>query len=100
MTSDHARAPGSGPHPIIVSTQLQSDRHAGRALATPNVLLVFPKFNPNSFWNLQALCDIRGARCPAPPLGLITVAALLPPSWNVRLVNRNAEELTERDLEW
>jgi radical SAM superfamily enzyme YgiQ (UPF0313 family) len=68
--------------------------------ATPNVLMVFPKFNPNSFWNLQELCDIRGARCPAPPLGLITVAALLPKTWNIRLINRNAEELTERDLAW
>ena len=67
---------------------------------SPNALLVFPKFNPNSFWNLQAVCDIWGARCPAPPLGLITVAALLPPAWNLRLVNRNAEELTDADLAW
>jgi radical SAM superfamily enzyme YgiQ (UPF0313 family) len=67
---------------------------------SPNALLVFPKFNPNSFWNLQAVCDIWGARCPAPPLGLITVAALLPASWNLRLVNRNAEELTDADLAW
>ncbi len=67
---------------------------------TPNVLMVFPRFNPHSFWNLQAACDIRRARCPAPPLGLITLAALLPPAWNIRLVNRNAEELTESDLAW
>jgi radical SAM superfamily enzyme YgiQ (UPF0313 family) len=65
-----------------------------------NALLVFPKFNPNSFWNLQAVCDIWGARCPAPPLGLITLAALLPTSWNLRLVDRNAEELRESDLAW
>jgi radical SAM superfamily enzyme YgiQ (UPF0313 family) len=65
-----------------------------------NALLVFPKFNPNSFWNLQALCDIWGARFPAPPLGLITLAALLPASWNLRLVNRNAEELREADFAW
>jgi hypothetical protein len=75
-------------------------RPPAAALATPNVLMVFPRFNPNSFWNLQALCDIRGARCPCPPLGLITVAALLPPSWNVRLINRNAEELTDAHLDW
>jgi radical SAM superfamily enzyme YgiQ (UPF0313 family) len=62
--------------------------------------MVFPKFNPNSFWNLQIVCDMSGARCPAPPLGLITVAALLPSQWNVHLVNRNAEPLTERDLAW
>jgi radical SAM superfamily enzyme YgiQ (UPF0313 family) len=62
--------------------------------------MVFPRFNPNSFWSLQAACDVMGARCTAPPLGLITVAALLPPAWPVRLVNRNAEELTAADLDW
>jgi radical SAM superfamily enzyme YgiQ (UPF0313 family) len=64
------------------------------------VLLVFPKFNPNSFWSLTAVCDVRDAKCPAPPLGLITLAALLPKSWPVRLVNRNAEALTSADLAW
>jgi radical SAM superfamily enzyme YgiQ (UPF0313 family) len=62
--------------------------------------MIFPRFLPHSFWNLQPVCDVVGARCPAPPLGLITVAALLPPSWNIRLVNRNAEELRESDIEW
>jgi radical SAM superfamily enzyme YgiQ (UPF0313 family) len=62
--------------------------------------MVFPKFNPNSFWSLQAACDIWGARCPAPPLGMITLAAMLPKAWSVRLVNRNAEELADGDLEW
>src|SRR5262249_7901040 len=67
---------------------------------SPNVLLVFPRFDPRSFWNLQELCDIRGVRCASQPLGLITVAALLPPAWTVRLVDRNAEELTEADIAW
>lgn len=67
---------------------------------TVNVLMVFPKFNPNSFWSLQAACDVWGARCVAPPLGLITVAAMLPSHWIIRLINCNAEELTERDIEW
>ncbi len=66
----------------------------------PNILLVFPKFNPNSFWSMQAACDVWGAKCPAPPLGLMTVAALLPQSWNMRLINRNSETLTTRDLMW
>jgi radical SAM superfamily enzyme YgiQ (UPF0313 family) len=69
-------------------------------MTPPNVLMVFPKFEANSFWNLQAVCDVVGVRCPAPPLGLITLAALLPSAWNIRLVNRNAEELTTRDLAW
>ena len=86
---------GGGPVPLS-----RPGPRSHQALSAPNVLMIFPRFNPNSFWNLQAVCDIRGARCPAPPLGLITVAALLPPAWNVRLVNRNAEELTDRDLDW
>jgi radical SAM superfamily enzyme YgiQ (UPF0313 family) len=65
-----------------------------------NVLMVFPRFNPNSFWSLQAVCDLYGARCLAPPLGLMTLANLLPPEWNIRLINRNAEELRESDFEW
>lgn len=67
---------------------------------TCNVLMIYPRFNANSFWNYQATCDIVGARYPAAPLGLITVAALLPKAWNIRLINRNTEELTDADWEW
>ena len=66
----------------------------------PNVLLVAPCFSGQSFWNFRAACEVYGARFPAPPLGLITVAALLPRSWECRLVNRNTEELHEADLDW
>ena len=65
-----------------------------------NVLLIAPRFNGQSFWNFSAACEVHGAKFPAPPLGLITVAALLPPSWECRLVNRNTEKLTEAELEW
>jgi radical SAM superfamily enzyme YgiQ (UPF0313 family) len=64
------------------------------------VLMIFPRFNTDSFWNYRATCELTRARYPAAPLGLITVAALLPQSWEVRLVNRNTETLTEADLEW
>jgi radical SAM superfamily enzyme YgiQ (UPF0313 family) len=64
------------------------------------ILLVMPRFSGRSYWNFIAACEIYGARAPAPPLGLITVAALLPPSWNCRLVNRNTEELLDSDLDW
>ncbi|MGH6743074.1 MAG: radical SAM protein, partial [Bradyrhizobium sp.] len=62
--------------------------------------MIYPRFTADSFWNYQAACDLVGARYPAPPLGLITVAALLPKSWAVRLVNRNTEDLAGADLEW
>ncbi|MBB2159312.1 B12-binding domain-containing radical SAM protein [Gluconacetobacter sacchari] len=64
------------------------------------VLMVFPRFNASSFWNYQETCDLAGARYPAAPLGLITVAALLPKSWEVRLVNRNTEILSDADVAW
>ena len=62
--------------------------------------MIYPRFTAESFWNFSEACELVGARYPAIPLGLITVAALLPKSWNVRLVNRNTEELAESDLAW
>src|SRR5579875_9034 len=64
------------------------------------VLLVYPRFVQNSFWNYADSCRVVGARYPAAPLGLITVAALLPQTWQFRLINRNTEELTHDDLAW
>ena len=65
-----------------------------------NCLLVFPRFNPNSFWALKDTCEISGARAPSPPLGLLTLAAMLPQDWSFRLVNCNADALTDDDLAW
>ena len=62
--------------------------------------MVYPRFTASSFWNYRATCEIVGAKYPAAPLGLITVAALLPADWTVRLVNRNTGELADADLEW
>jgi radical SAM superfamily enzyme YgiQ (UPF0313 family) len=65
-----------------------------------NVLMIYPRFMADSFWNFSEACELVGARYPAIPLGLITVAAILPKSWNVRLVNRNTEDLADSDLDW
>jgi hypothetical protein len=64
------------------------------------VLLVVPRFAGKSFWDLDAACEVFGARVLTIPLALITVAALLPAEWECRLVNRNAEELDDSDLDW
>ncbi|MCX2561659.1 B12-binding domain-containing radical SAM protein [Acetobacter farinalis] len=64
------------------------------------ILMIFPLFNANSFWNYKEACDLTGARYPAAPLGLITVAALLPKHWDVRLINRNTELLTDEAFAW
>src|SRR5262249_39411694 len=65
-----------------------------------NVLLIYPRFAADTFWNYAATCELFGARYPAAPLGLITVAALLPSTWSARLVDRNTEDLSDDDLEW
>ncbi|MBI3856648.1 MAG: B12-binding domain-containing radical SAM protein [Planctomycetes bacterium] len=54
-------------------------------------LLVYPEFRSASFWNYRETCELVDARYPAAPLGLCTVAALLPPDWEVTLVDRNVE---------
>ena len=64
------------------------------------VLMIFPRFNANSFWNYKATCEMAGARYPGAPLGLITVAAMLPKHWEIRLVNRNTETLRDGDIDW
>ncbi len=65
-----------------------------------NALLIYPRFEADTFWNFTRTAEVFGAKYPAPPLGLITLAALLPPSWSLRLVNRNTEELSDDDLDW
>lgn len=64
------------------------------------VLMVHPRFNADSFWTYTATCEAIGAKTPSPPLGLITVAAMLPSSWEIRLVDRNTAELTDADIIW
>lgn len=65
---------------------------------TCRVLLVQPRFSDASFWNYRATCQLAGARYPAPPLNLITIAAMLPPDWDIRLVDENIELLTDAHL--
>ena len=62
--------------------------------------MVYPRFSAGSFWNYSISAELLGARYPTAPLGLITLAALLPSHWTVRLVNRNTETLEDADLAW
>lgn len=63
-------------------------------------LLVQPRFSGNSFFNFSNVARIVGARYTAAPLGLMTVAALLPQGWKFRLVDENVEPLTDAHLDW
>ncbi len=64
-----------------------------------NILLVYPEF-PDTFWSFKHALRFIGKKSSSPPLGLITVAAMLPEDWNKRLVDLNVSRLTRQDLEW
>src|SRR6202790_2948027 len=63
------------------------------------VLMVWPRF-PASFWSLAEVMEIVPERSLVPPLGLITVAALCPKQWKIRLVDLAFEELGDEDILW
>jgi hypothetical protein len=65
-----------------------------------NVLLVAPKFKRDSFFNFKITCKIVGAQHPQAPLGLLTVAAMLPAQWNCRLIDRNVGDVADADIDW
>src|ERR1700730_11838977 len=56
------------------------------------VLMIWPRFPP-SFWGFEGVFEMIPELSMTPPLGLITVAALCPPTWKIRLIDRAFEEL-------
>jgi radical SAM superfamily enzyme YgiQ (UPF0313 family) len=62
-------------------------------------LLVNPEL-PLSLMSFQVNARMRGAKSFSPPLGLLTIAAMLPQSWEIRLVDLNCSVLTEADWQW
>lgn len=64
-----------------------------------NVLLINPAF-PDTFWGYKHALKFIRKKAALPPLGLLTVAALLPDEWQKRLVDINVSELGESDLAW
>lgn len=64
-----------------------------------NILLLYPEF-PDTFWSFKHALTFVKREASNPPLGLITVAAMLPRAWNKRLVDMNVQKLSPRDLQW
>lgn len=62
-------------------------------------LLVWPKI-PKSFWTFSGMLELLPEKVVMPPLGLITVAALCPAQWTVRLIDEAVEDLTDADILW
>ena len=62
-------------------------------------LLLYPEF-PDTFWSFKHALQFIRKKASMPPLGLLTVAAMLPPTWELRLVDLNVDKLTDDDLAW
>ena len=63
------------------------------------VLLVYPEF-PDTYWSFRHALTFEGKRSAFPPLGLLTVSAMLPATWERRLVDMNVRRLKPADIEW
>jgi radical SAM superfamily enzyme YgiQ (UPF0313 family) len=94
--------PGRTRFPLSEICPAPSNRPASRFRAeviAMNALLVYPQF-PETYWSFKHALKFVGKRAAQPPLGLMTVAALLPHGWQKRLVDTNVGRLRERDLAW
>ena len=65
----------------------------------PNALLLYPK-HPPTYWGNNYALDLLGIKAAFPPLGLLTVAAMFPSRYNLRVVDLNVTPLEDADLEW
>jgi radical SAM superfamily enzyme YgiQ (UPF0313 family) len=63
------------------------------------ILLVYPR-DPDTFWSFRHVLRFVAKRSAFPPLGLLTVAAMLPPEWELKLADTNVEALADRDVVW
>jgi radical SAM superfamily enzyme YgiQ (UPF0313 family) len=62
-------------------------------------LLIYPEF-PDTFWSFKYALKFIHRKASSPPLGLLTIAAMLPEEWEKRLVDMNVENLHDDDLRW
>jgi len=64
-----------------------------------NILLVYPKY-PSTYWSFSHALPFISKKAAVPPLGLITVSAMLPDTWQRKVVDMNVSTLLGRDIEW
>lgn len=64
-----------------------------------NILMVYPMY-PDTFWSFKHALKFVSKKASFPPLGLLTVASLLPKEWNKKLIDMNACNLTDEDIQW
>ena len=62
-------------------------------------LFIYPEF-PKTFWSYEKILELVNRKVLLPPLGMVTVAALLPQEWEMKLVDRNVREVTDAEWDW
>ena len=65
-----------------------------------NILMVYPEVPSNTYWSFKYALKFIRKKSAMPPLGLLTVAALFPPGYNLKLVDMNIEALADDDIAW
>ena len=63
------------------------------------ILLIYPEYE-NTFWNVKKVLRLVGKKAAYPPLGLLTVAAMLPQKWEKKLIDMNCQILKEEHIKW
>ncbi|MCL0073836.1 B12-binding domain-containing radical SAM protein [Dehalococcoidia bacterium] len=64
------------------------------------ILLVYPQYPADTFWSFKHVMKFVSKKAAYPPLGLLTIASMLPEEWEKKLVDMNVSALKDRDLEW
>ena len=64
-----------------------------------NILMVYPMY-PDTFWSFKHALKFVSKKASFPPLGLLTVASMLPEEWNKKLIDMNASQLKDGDILW
>ncbi len=62
-----------------------------------NILMIYPEF-PTTYWSFKHSVSFLGKKSQFPPLGLITIAAMLPPDYDIRLIDMNVARLKDKDI--
>ncbi len=63
------------------------------------ILFVYPQY-PDTFWSFKHALKFAARKAAHPPLGLLTVAAMLPAEWEKKLVDMNVTSLKDSDIQW
>ena len=98
---DGATSDTVSPSTEAAMTHLTVTAAPPRVVAGPKhrCLLIYPLF-PDTFWSYKHALRIIRRKAALPPLGLLTVAAMLPKHWEIRLVDLNVRPLRDSDLQW